>query len=73
MIPIHYYPEVRQEWMIPLPKLNQVCTWYIPYTKEEYPSLFIDFPYIKGDIIDIIDCQDGLVFVVIMPSKKDKD
>lgn len=57
-------PESYEERFVSQPKMNQVSTWYIPYSKYD-----IDFPFASCEVIDIVVCKDGIVYLVILPSR----
>lgn len=54
------------------PKMNQISTCYFPHC---YLNA-CDFAPVRGDIILAVYCEDGIVFVSILPnssSKKTRD
>ncbi len=59
------YPEFYEERLYAIPKMNQVTTWYIPYNDFQ-----IDLPFSSCEIIEIVVCRDGIVYVVILPSRE---
>lgn len=68
MIPIPDYPdlalrpETYEERFVFPPKMNQISTWYIPFSKHQ-----IEMPFKACEIVDILVCLDGIVYVVILP------